>query len=449
MPDLSTVVNVNVRVTAAGVGARGFGRVCILGTHSRFAERFRLYESLAAMEADGFVATDPEYKAAAVVFAGLYDTPLEVMIGRRNPASQVAQLQTITVSSAVAGFVYTVALGLEVLSYQAAASGETTTTIRNALLALMQAARWPGVSASSSTAAITFTSEPGRAHTITVSSNLSVTETTAPVAAAETVGAALSAIVAAGGAFTGVYLTGNLWGDIDDLATWTASNGDYAPVYDTDDLDVADVAETTDNASDYKGAQYDITGIWGAFPWERPALSALAQRLAINPDISATTWEFLILPGCRPTPDTILTATRRAALLAKNVAFYGEFGGRPALVNTKVARGEWIDVVLGVAWLKVRLQERTFNALQAATLRGSKLSFTNADGRSVLETLARQTFRQAITTGFLSSFEAVSLPDFDTLPSATRATREAPALTFGGRIAGAIHKANLLVNLIA
>lgn len=449
MPDLSNIVNVDVRVTSAGIGARGVGRVCIVGTHSRFLERFRIYQDVASMIDDGFVETDPEYKAASTVFAGTNDQPLEVMIGRRAPAAQVAQLWTVTITSAVAGFKYTLALGLEVLEYTAPATGATTTTIRNALLALAQAARWPLVAASSSTAAITLTLEPGRAHAVTVSSNMSVAQTTAPEAATETVSAALTAIKGAGGVFFGVTLTGNIWADVDSLVTWTAANGDYLPFYDTDDLDVVDIGNTTDNASDYKGASYDIFGLWGAFPWERPALSLAAQRLAVDPDVSATTWELMILPGARPTPDNILTATRIAALEAKNIAFYAEFGDARATQNTKVARGEWADIVVGIVWLKARLQEATFNALQAATLRGSKLAFTNNDGRAVLETIARAQLQRAIDTRFLESFAPATLPNFDTLSPSVRATRRAPALIFNGRIAGAIHKADFQINLTA
>ena len=450
MPDLSNIVNVDVRVTAAGIGARGVGRICILGTHSRFLERFRIYQDVDAMIADGFVETDPEYKAAAIVFAGTNDAPLDVMIGRRAPADQVAQLWTVTITSAVGGFKYTLALGLEVLEYTAPASGATTTTIRNAILALAQAAGWPLVAASSSTAALTLTLEPGRAHAVTVSSNMSVAETTAPVAATETVSAALTAIKGAGAVFFGVALTGNIWADVDSLVGWTAARaGEYLPIYDTDDLDVVDVGNTTDNASDYKNASYDIFGLWGAFPWERPALSLAAQRLAVDPDVSATTWELMILPGARPTPDNILTATRITALEAKNVAYYAEFGDARATQNTKVARGEWADVVVGIVWLKARLQEATFNALQAATLRGSKLAFTNNDGRAVLETIARAQLQRAIDTRFLESFTPGTLPNFDTLSPSVRATRRAPALIFNGRIAGAIHKSDLQINLTA
>lgn len=448
MPDISNIVNVDVRVTSAGLGARGFARVLILGTHARFVERFRIYQALDAMIADGFVESDPEYKAAATAFAGTNDTPLDVMIGRRAPAGQVAQVWTVTITSAVVGFKYTVALGLEVLEYTAP-SGATVTTIRDALLALIQAAGWPLVAASNSTDAITLTLEGGRAHDVTVSANASVAETTPPVAATETVSAALTAIKGAGAVFFGVALTGNIWTDVDSLVGWTASNGDYFPVYDTDDLDVVDIGNTTDNASDYKNASYDIFGLWGAFPWERPALSLAAQRLAVDPDVSATTWELMILPGCRPTPDNILTSTRIAALEAKNVAYYAEFGDARAVVNSKVARGEWADVVVGIVWLKSRLQEATFNAIQAATLRGSKLAFTNADGRGVLENVARAQLQRAIDTGFLASYAPGTLPDFDTLAPAVRATRRAPALVFNGRIAGAVHKADFQINLTA
>lgn len=449
MPDISNIVSVNVRVTTAPLGARGFGRVLILGTHSRFAERFRIYEQLADLETDGFLETDPEYKAAAVVFAGEYDTPLDVMIGRRAPAGQVAQLWTVTITGAVAGFKYTIGFGLDVVEYTAPASGATVTTIRDAVLALASAKGWPAVAAASSTDALTITLEGGRDHDVSVSANMSAVETTPPVAATETVGAALSAIAGAGAIFFGLAITGNIWTDVDALATWSASNGDRFPVYDTDGLAVADVGDAADNASNYKAASLDIFGLWGAFPWERPALSALAQRLAVNPDVSATTWEFLILPLTRPTPDTILTATRRAALDAKNVAYYAEIGDARALLNTKVARGEWADVVTGIVWLKARLQEATFARLQAATLAAKKLDYTNAGGRAVLESIARAVLTRAVNTTFLSSFAPGPLPDFDALSPSTRATRVAPALVFNGRIAGAIHKSALQINLTA
>jgi hypothetical protein len=80
--DLSNVVNVTVFLQAVGAIQQGFGVPMILGATPRFNEVVRSYTSLAGMATDGFLATDPEYLAAAALLAQTPKVP-EFRVGRR------------------------------------------------------------------------------------------------------------------------------------------------------------------------------------------------------------------------------------------------------------------------------------------------------------------------------------------------------------------------------
>lgn len=97
--NLSQIVNVDIRVEQPPLTPAGFGRAAIVGEHTRFAERYRLYSGdggLEAMLADGFLATDAEYIEAAGLLGqvGLSGRRItDFVVGRRDtPVAQVTQI---------------------------------------------------------------------------------------------------------------------------------------------------------------------------------------------------------------------------------------------------------------------------------------------------------------------------------------------------------------------
>ena len=68
---LSGIVDVNVSINPSTVYRKAFDAALILGdsTHISTATRVKEYTSLSAMMDDGFLASDPEYMAAALYFS--------------------------------------------------------------------------------------------------------------------------------------------------------------------------------------------------------------------------------------------------------------------------------------------------------------------------------------------------------------------------------------------
>lgn len=83
--NIDDVVNVVVSTAAVATPREGFNIGLILGSSSHISttDRCKVYSSLDGMLDDSFVATDPEYKAAAMYFAQ-NPKPSKVVIGRRD-----------------------------------------------------------------------------------------------------------------------------------------------------------------------------------------------------------------------------------------------------------------------------------------------------------------------------------------------------------------------------
>lgn len=78
--------------TAPAITQQAFGVGLIVGYHSKYADRQRVYATTAAMLADGFLTTDPLYRAAQVYFSQ-QPSPSQLVVGRRaNAPSQVVNL---------------------------------------------------------------------------------------------------------------------------------------------------------------------------------------------------------------------------------------------------------------------------------------------------------------------------------------------------------------------
>ena len=66
---LSDIFEVVVRTSSPGLSAPGFGKPLVLGAYGKgWAERYREYTGMSGVGAD-FAASEPEYKAAAAIFA--------------------------------------------------------------------------------------------------------------------------------------------------------------------------------------------------------------------------------------------------------------------------------------------------------------------------------------------------------------------------------------------
>ena len=102
---ISDIIQVSISAPAGVVAARSFNQGLIVGSSARIssADRIKEYPNLAAMVADGFLDTDPEYIAAELYFSQLA-APQFVYVGRQD----LTGIGTLIVHAGSAGTGYVV-----------------------------------------------------------------------------------------------------------------------------------------------------------------------------------------------------------------------------------------------------------------------------------------------------------------------------------------------------
>lgn len=135
-----------------------------------------------------------------------------------------------------------------------------------------------------------------------------------------------------------------------------------------------------------------------------------------------------------------LTGAQRTAALAKNATIVETVAGRKVTVGGKVAGGEWLDVIIGLDWLRARIRERVFGALVSAT--DAKIPYTDP-GIEVIHAQLRAQLQEAEDAGVLASGWTTNVPRAVDVSSAVKATRVLGSVTFRADLAGAIHAVNI------
>lgn len=140
------------------------------------------------------------------------------------------------------------------------------------------------------------------------------------------------------------------------------------------------------------------------------------------------------------------TATEESFLQAHNIQYYTTVNGDPVVFgNGVVAGGEFIDVILGALWIKIRMQE----ALWLLFKTNSKILYTNG-GIALIEAKIIEVLKLAVKYNILTEDDPlqISVPNANTVGSTQRATRVLKDVTFRARLAGAIQKIDGIVGTI-
>lgn len=130
-----------------------------------------------------------------------------------------------------------------------------------------------------------------------------------------------------------------------------------------------------------------------------------------------------------------LSPTQKANLRAKHYVVYETTAGRNHTLDGKVSGGEFADVVRGLDWFRIRLQER----IATAILNNDKIPFTDR-GISVIRSLVEAQGKQAESVElFVPGSFTVTVPKLSETQSADRAARKLTGVKFSAQLAGAIH----------
>jgi len=248
----------------------------------------------------------------------------------------------------------------------------------------------------------------------------------------ETVAEALTAAVEAGADFYGVTTTSRVLADQESLASWCETAEKLGAVASAEDVDKA--VDESGILFTLEDEGYDRTfGFYHSDAAESfPEMCLLARQFSLDP--GSSTYANKTLTGI--SADT-LTDTEKSAIEGKNGNCYIEIAGVSLTRYGTVGSGEYIDVIVGLDWLKARMAERIFGMIASE----EKVPYTDAGVASIAAHVKAQLL-QGITKGILAAdpepeVYTVAVADVD---SADKAARLYPDVTWSAVLAGAIHK---------
>lgn len=427
---LESIVDVSITNTTVTVTRQGFGVALILDYHTRFGERYRTYSSLAGMIADGFTTTDFAYKAASSLVA---QNPRvkNWIVGRRLLKSAMTIELTPT---AVNNAVYTVKLNGLTATFTADATatiGEITAGLKIALDALAQPVTVTDVGPGTKlTIAATVSGTPFT-YEVAATSNgrLKVQDVTTDAGWATDLGD----LLAASKDWYAIIMTSRGKAEVQAAAAWAEANKRLLLAA-TNDEDVR-VAGSGDLASALKTSAYARTAVmWHDAVHTFPEAAWAGRLLPKDPGSAA--WAYKTLAGIAASS---LSDSEITQLELKRCAYYITMAGVNITREGKVSSGEWLDVVLGLDYLRSNIQADYFALLAGA----EKVPFT-AQGIAMSEGVVRSRLQDGVNKGILVDGSiAVSFPTVDQINSTDKGNRLLPSGTFSAKLQGAILATNM------
>lgn len=392
---------------------------------------------LAAMVADGFLVTDPEYIRAEELIEQALVPPSWFVAS--NSAS-VAQVDTIAVATAVMSHPYVFSLNGTVISYTS--TDTTQQDILNGLLTAIGTAFPSGapvtgaVSGTGMSALLTLTSSvPGQAVTYTaVDVDLTHSNTTVN----HSIVTDIQQAQLQNDTWYGTAICSNTDGDLEQVGAYTETQFKiFGGV--TNTAAVA-TSSTTDVASIMGSKSYKRTFlVFTNEPTEGKEAAWLGGQLPSTP--GSSNWAYKKMAGC--TPDQLSTSQQQAligipetGISGKNVNIYQIVGGAPITQMGWMIGGQFIDVTVGVDWLKSTIQTNIFQLLATQP----KIPYTDIGVASII-----QQVRAAIDQGILNELIdgtspiTITAQAVATVAATQRQQRVSPTINFSCRLAGALN----------
>lgn len=164
---------------------------------------------------------------------------------------------------------------------------------------------------------------------------------------------------------------------------------------------------------------------------EHPAAAWMGKMLPQAPGSSS--WAYKELVGISPEQ---YSTELLGKLEASNINCYLQIKGRGVTLDGKVSEGEYIDIIHGIDWLHVRMQERLFKLLMV----NPKIPYT-LKGIDLVRCEIMAQLKEGVYRGLLAADPEpqVSIPNIEDIDPDYRGRRILPDVKFSGRLAGAIH----------
>lgn len=437
MSSLQDIASVQIALNTAAVARGTFGVMLIASPHASAVNRVLSYNKYDDAVSDNLPPV--LLTALSDAFAQI-PHPNVVKVGRMS-----VQKVAIAPVDAVANAVYSLKLGSTPISVTAAASPTTSTIATQLATAINTAAVGVTATAVAGVVELTFTGAIVPPNTFTKIQWDVIT----PSATAGIVGADLTAINEEDGAWYALALTERTKQRVLDAAAWTETQEKIFGTA-TADPNAFDAANTSDVITALRASQYFRTYVGGhkAANTEFVDVAWPSRVLTIQP--GAETWALKRLASV--TPDK-LSATEKNAVISKGGNTFEFYQPQIALTNPgKVAAGEWIDIIRFRDWLKDHMQ----TGIVQMMINRDKVPYTDG-GLQLIGAKVRESLRAGQAVGGIAPDELdadgkvvpgffVNIPLSAEVDAVTKASRVA-YITFGARIAGAIHVANITGSL--
>lgn len=486
---VSDVVNVDIIMSPLSAPYRNFGIGLIVGGSDVIDtfERIRTYSSIAGVAAD-FANNAPEYLAAVRYFSQV-PQPDILYIGRWANAATSAVLhggvlsasdQTLSNWTAVTsgGFKVTVdgtLKSLTGLNFSAAANLNAVAAIIQTALSGAATCVWDPdygrfsieSTTTGTSSTITYAIAPASGTDISAMLKLTTGLASAPVAgiASETLVTALQAFANVSGSWYAAIIAAALPSDSDMLAAAAyieASNKSRLLGYSTQATTAIDPTQTTDLPSKLAAAGYSKTfGQYSSYdPY--PIASFFGRAATVNFEGSSTTltMKFKTEPGVIA---ETLTETQAGALRTKNLNVFVNYDNATAIIQEGVvANGRFFDEVHGLDWLQNRIQTDVWNLLYTSTTKVPQTDAGSERIAAVIEAACQQAvvnglaapgvwnadgFGQLARGDTLTKGYYVWYPPISTQSQANREQRISVPFQIALKLAGAVHFANITVNV--
>lgn len=487
--NVNNVVNVQVIMSPKAAATRDFGSLLILGDSAVIDtnERIRLYTTLEGVAAD-FGTSAPEYKAAALYF-GQTPQPSKLYIGKWAKGATSGLLHggiLSTAQQALANFtaVTNGAFKIDIDGAEQSVTSLNLSAVTNlngvasAITAKLSGAtcvwnaslgRFDIISATTgATSTVGFAAAPASGTDVRTLLKLTAANGASVVdgVVAEALVDAVAEFGNISSAWYGLYVSASAAPSADDIKAVAGliegMSASHIYGVTTQDTAVLDSTSTTDIAAELKALGYKRTFVQYSSTNEHAAASIFGRAFTVNFQGSNTTLtiKFKQEPGV---PAENLTETQAATLTSKNCNVFVRYNNDTAIVQQGVmVNGFFFDEVHGTDWLQNDVQTAVYNLLFTSP---TKIPQTDAGVNLILTTIS-QRLDQAVTNGlvapgvwnsagfgalnqgdFLSTGYYVYAPPVATQSQADREARKAPAIQCAIKLAGAVHSADIQINV--
>lgn len=487
---VADVVNVDIVLTPLAAAVRNFGALLIMGSSSVIdtTERVRQYSTLDAIATD-FGSTAPEYLAAqaffsqspqpSLVYVGVFAqtaTASRLQGGVRTAAQQSLTLFTAVTDGALDISIDGVAKTLTAVDFSAdgslnAVASTLTTDLAGAGTVTWDATHSQFVLTSATTgsaSSVSFSTAPGAGTDLGPLFGFDAASggRTAPGSAIETAAAGAQACAAASPDWYGLIaapLTDLADSDHEAVAAYI-EGASPSRIYGltTQSAAVLDSGNSSDIASALKASSYKRTLVQYSSSSKYAIASLFGRAFTVDftANNTAITLKFKQEPGIAA---ETLTEAQAAALTAKNCNIFVNYSNSTAIIQQGVmCSGDFIDERQGLDWLQNDVQTAIYNLLYTSP---TKVPQTDAGVNQIVTTVDSR-LDQSVANGLLApgtwnapGFGAlkegqtlakgyyVYAPPVSSQSQADREARKAPTLQAAVKLAGAVHFANVVINV--